>query len=436
MTDVDTSSYPKAALPVGPLDIADKLGGLQSQALNINQQKLDQTNQALTYMTRAMGSLGPEATKQQYASVAQNVVEMGLVPQNMLNVYMERLTNSPSSKDFYNEFMTAAASHKEAIDWHVGQLQNTETGQRQDQTRTPLKPGAQPSFVRSIPTEPGPSTEVLDSDPNSPTFNQKRMLGNQPPPPAQGFTNSLPVGPIQNPAIRGQSKNFGGNVIGAEVVPNKLPVAGPTGPVVGTPPLFDEGKKQLVEDQQVALDRSNAIKPALQAYKLLKDIRSGPGTAQWNTALAFAKANNILDIGNENDPTAVYQEVNKKLSQYVQGAGTRSDADLASREASSPSAKTQIKPALIKLTRDAIALDRIKIAMPTAFEGKDYSKVGNHRATFPQKIDERAFTLDMLDLEKPGERQKLIDDMKKKQNTPEGKKFWKSLEIADKAGLY
>jgi len=71
--------------------MAQKFGNLQQQSLQINQAKLDQANQALGYMTRAMGSLGPNATKDDYAAVAQNAVKQGLVPQDQLNTYMERL---------------------------------------------------------------------------------------------------------------------------------------------------------------------------------------------------------------------------------------------------------------------------------------------------------------------------------------------------------
>ena len=88
MAEVDTSSYPKPVAPPSLLDVAQKVGSLQQQQLGISQQKLDQANQALGYMTRAMGSLGPDANKEEYAAVAQNAVKQGLVPQAQLNTYM------------------------------------------------------------------------------------------------------------------------------------------------------------------------------------------------------------------------------------------------------------------------------------------------------------------------------------------------------------
>src|SRR6266403_5527471 len=112
--EADTSSY-KQPLPVSPLDVAGKIGGLQSQALGINQQKLDQANQGLTYMTRAMGALGPNASKEDYIKAADTAVQMGLVPAQQLNVFKQRAMAAPTSQSFYNEFMTTAAQHQQQI---------------------------------------------------------------------------------------------------------------------------------------------------------------------------------------------------------------------------------------------------------------------------------------------------------------------------------
>jgi hypothetical protein len=86
----------------------------------------------------------------------------------------------------------------------------------------------------------------------------------------------------------------------------------------------------------------------------------------------------------------------------------------------------------MKLTKDAIVLDRVQAARPNAFQDQDLSQYGAHRSLFPATIDERAFGLDLME---PKERQSLIKEMKEKTGTPEGEKFWHSLELADKQGL-
>ncbi len=129
--DADTSSY-NSPLPVSPLKTVQEIGAVQQQkqqiesgALTIDKQKLELANQGLQYMTRAMGSLGPDASKADYLAVAQNAVKMGLVKPEMLTTFQERLNAAPTvtdpktgkqtSPEFYNQVMTAAAQHGESI---------------------------------------------------------------------------------------------------------------------------------------------------------------------------------------------------------------------------------------------------------------------------------------------------------------------------------
>ena len=194
-------------------------------------------------------------------------------------------------------------------------------------------------------------------------------------------------------------------------------VSGPTGPTVdqtpntpttfanrvaplaaGPSPLFGEGKEAYVRDQLSSSARSQAIKPAIDALKLMPGLATGPGTEQFNTAVAALKAWGLTDIKETDDPTVIRQEVNKKLAQYVGNNPnvSRSDASQALAEAGSPNAKTQILPALMNLTRDAVALDRVKILQPQAFKGQNYQDYVKHQGTFPLGIDQKALTLDML----------------------------------------
>ena len=254
--------------------------------------------------------------------------------------------------------------------------------------------------------------------------------------PTQSFRQGTgPVTDITSPAIKGKSNNLG-NITSATVqdLP-PVPRGGMAGYGPGQEQQFKQNLDQYAADQNTATAKATQLKPIQQVIKLLPGLQSGPGTEQFNNAVATLKAFNIIPTG-ANDPTAIRQEVNKKLSQYVQANGNRSDASQALKEESSPSAKIQIPQALAKLAKDQIALDRVEIARshPAALEGKNITtEYGVHRQTFPQSQDERAYNLDTLD---PGERKNLLDTMNKNRNTPQGQRFWKSLNTADKTGQY
>ena len=62
MVDVSSYNRPEPSL----LDNVQKFQAVENNRLQISQQKLDQANQANSYMIRAMGSLGPNASKEQH----------------------------------------------------------------------------------------------------------------------------------------------------------------------------------------------------------------------------------------------------------------------------------------------------------------------------------------------------------------------------------
>lgn len=438
MVDVDTSSYLKPpSMPVQPLDIARKFGDIQQQSLQINQAKLDQANQALTYMTRSMGSLGPDASKEDYLKVGQNAVDQGLVPQNTLNVYKQRLDAAPDGKSFYNEFMTAAADHQQQINYHLGQPGTVDTGQTKTPVTTSVKPGfGQRSIGMPVQQQTPPTAVVMDAN------NQPTTVGAQPPQVAPGsVAQPTPLG-MRPPAVSAPVP-LSKLTTGPETVTQRIDNANsilspqPRGFAAGTPPNFDEGKKKLAEDQLLAANKMTAIKPAIAAMKLLPGLNTGPGTEPWNKAVGFLKAQGVIPTGKENDPTVVYQEADKYLHQYLKGRGGRSDADLLAAEKSSPGVGVQLNPALLNLTKSAVAQDMIEAARPIAFSNrKDLQNYGQHQATFPQSMDQRAFETAMMP-EK--DRYALINKMHNKYKNnprdPEAIKFFNSLDTADKAGM-
>jgi hypothetical protein len=448
--EADVSSY-KQPLPVSPLDTAQKVGALEQQKQSIDAGKMQNANTALQHMTRAMTSLGPDATKEEYAAVAENAVRQGLVPKEQLNVYMERLNKAPSPKAFFNEFATAAATLQEQLNYHLGVPGQSATGQTVTPTVTSVKPGfgVRPTGL-PVQMQAPPTTPVVGPS------GQPQLLGAQPPQLAPGTaavptplpaerpsapSSAAPIVPRSLPVQR-VSGPTGETIRRTDLEPttfeNRFPV--PTGAATGTAPLFEEGKKTYAQDQLNASTRAQSVKPAIQALKLMPGIITGPGTEQFNTGVAALKAWGIIDT-KENDPTVIRQEINKKLAQYVSGSpvAQRSDAAQTLAEAGSPNPKVQLTQALQSLTRDAIALDRVQILKPQAFKGQKFDDYIKHTGNFPQSIDEKALTLDLMD---DKEREKLVTKMKTEYKNGDATakkravKFFETLQLARDAKLY
>lgn len=453
MAEVDTSSYlkPQAPAPKSMLDTAQQLGQMEQQKVNVDASKLKLLNERFGIMNAELSTMAndPNITRDQVLGRIDHLAKLGFFPPDIVQKFASEV---PNDQKMVKGYLETTLKRGMTVQEKLNQLYGVPGTVDDGQTSTPVGVSQMQGVRRTGPgiqrQEPPDTIVVKDG--------QSRRLGPQPyQTPSGTGSNPLPVaphavpgtppvmqpGPINDPRIQGPSANFGGQVLGAAVEPpagfnDRFGAAyEPRGSIASTPPLFEEGKKQFVEDQNLATSRMQSAKPALQALAMMEGLRTGPGTETWNKAVAFMKANGILNIENDKDPTAVYQEVNKKLNQYVAGSGLaqRSDAAQILAQQSNPNVQSQINPALIKLTRDAVILDRVEAARANAFEGKDFSKYGNHRSTFPQSVDERAFGLDLMPAK---ERQALIADMKKKQNTAEGKRFKRSLEIADKQGFY
>jgi len=426
----DTSSY-NQPLPTSPLDIAGKVGSLQQQKLQIDQAKLDQANQGLSYMTRAMGALGPDASKEQYIKAAEQAVKMGLVPPQQLKIFAEKAAAAPDGKSFFNEFMTSAATAQEQIAYHIGRNKDMQDNKNiYSGVERPVAQGGGFIPATRMPVQIAPGTAGYNP--------QNEQVFEQP----EGPSGVVPV-PRARPAL-----------------PVERPASGPTGPTVdrtaetpttlsnrleplkaGPSPLFAEGKEAYTKAQLTASGKAQAIKPAIQALRLMPGLSTGPGTAQFNDLVAAAKAWGLVNIKEDSDPTVLRQELEKKLAQYVGNSpiAARSDASQILAEAGSPNPKKQILPALQNLTRDAIALDRVQILKPNAFKGSDYQNYIKHEGNFPQSVDEKALTLDLMDeKERNNLVKKMQTDYEKGDMTAKKKatRFFETLKLAKEAKIY
>lgn len=429
----DLSSY-NQPLPVSPLDVAGKVGSLQQQKLSIDQAKLDQANQGLAYMTRAMGALGPDATKEQYIKAAEQAVKMGLVPPQQLKVFAEKAAAAPDSKSFFNEFMTSAATAQEQIAYHIGRNKDMQD-QKNIYSGVERSPAMGGGFVPAtrMPVQIAPGTIGFNAQ-NEPAFEQPEGPSGPVPVP-----RSRPALPVEAPPAAVSGPTGPTRDITAETpttVSNRLEPLRP-----GPSPLFNEGKEAYTKAQLLASGKAQSIKPAIQALRLMPGLSTGPGTAQFTDLVAAAKAWGLVNIKEDSDPTVLRQELEKKLAQYVGNSpiAARSDASQILAEAGSPNPKKQILPALQNLTRDAIALDRVQILKPNAFKGTDYQNYIKHEGNFPQSVDEKALTLDLMD---DKERNSLVTKMQRdyeKGDAAAKKKatrFFETLKLAKEAKIY
>lgn len=453
MAEVDTSSYPKpAALPVqkSALDQVGQYQQLESGKLGIDQQKLKLMNEQFGLINNELSTLiaTPNVTKEQAAVKLQTFANTYKLPPQVVQHMMGELQAAPDVKSFAQNALTRGQTTQERINFQYGIPGTINNEQQQIPIQSSPKFGIQRldngTINQPIQRQIPPTTVIPGVGPNAPD----QLLGPQPEVPAPQARSQLP---IKQDAIPGQSNIFGGDVTGAEVMPS-LPVAafnnrfdgGPTGPVSGRSPMFEEGKKALIADQASSTERMMQAKPAIQALPLMqsKGFLAGPGSEQFTNVVAALKTAGIIDTAAENDPTAIRQEVSKKLAQYVSSSpvGQRSDAAQTLKEASSPNPKVQILPALIRLTKDAVALDRVEAARANSFDTnkQDLSTYGSHRANFPQSIDENAFALDL----EPDNGASIVDDMAKKLNSKNVRerasadKFFRSLKIAKAQGFY
>ena len=439
--DADTSSY-NQPLPVGPMEQASKIGALQQQsqqiqsgALTIDKQKLDLMNQQFSLINQELSGMvdDPNITKEQAAARLNKFADTYKLPDVARQHMNAELQAAPSVKAFSENALRRGMDTQQRINQQYGTIETTGDQANTFQgVRAPAAKGG--GFIPStrMPVQQPPGTTYFNEE------NQQKLLPPVGPSGVVSVPQARPALPIGGPAAATPSPMDNSPATFAQRTDAAFPKGGLN---AGPSPLFNEGKEAYTKAQLNAGVRAQAIKPAIQALKLMPGLATGPGTGQYTDLVAAAKAWGIVDTKAENDPTVLRQEIEKKLAQYVGGSpiGQRSDAQQALAEAGSPNPKKQILPALQDLTRDAIALERVQILLPQAFKGQDFQNFIKHTGNFPQSVDEKALSLDMLPDES---RVKLVNKMVSKYkngNADEKKKankFLDTLKLARDAGLY
>src|SRR5882762_6116106 len=460
---VDTSSY---RLPTQPsaLDTVGKLQGLQQGAqaieqgrINIDKSKLELVNQGLDYMTREINSLPPYATPQNVFKVLQGAVNQKYLSPEMYSQAVKEIpTDQKDMPAFKDRFIARALHAKEALEYYAGQPGTINTGQTLVPTRVSPRPGfgIQAGEGAPIQLQAPPTTSVV-----SPQTGQPQLYGPQSPQLAPGTTSrpgappmALPVGPVASPAIKGQSSNFGGNVLGATVeaptpaqsVADRFPNI-PRGPATGLAPGVAEAEtiaggesgKQLAQARAGAANFQRDVFPLAQAIPALEKLGTkgtGPGTETLNNLKSFVLSNvpGISDKDPVFNSVPTYDKAKKYLTDFVNQTGNSGTNDkLAAAFAGNPSVGIS-NAAAVDVAKSALSLRRMQQANIQEFErlnlpASSYSQWLTKRSG---EMDPRAFGVDMMS---PEAKQKLSETLKK--NKVERDRFEKSLEIAHSLGF-
>jgi hypothetical protein len=441
MAEIDTSTY-KLPTTKSPLDVAQQLGQMENLKTTIDQNKLNYINAQFKLMHDEIDVLAndPAVTKNEVIQRLQAKAKAFNAPKPVLDMIAAEFATADTPEKLHRQLdlnKMRGLSEQQRLNAQYGFQSTIDTGQAVTPTRQYLRGGpvsVGPAVQKQLP----PSTPTVEDGVTKPLGPQAPVIapgsGAVPMPPADPRMK-MQVGPI--PGVAGPSSNFGGTVLRMDAEPPATFAQrfqssyGPaTGPAASMEPMYATGLQQYTEELKNANNKMTSIRPAMTALKLIPQVTTGIGTPQFNNVVALLKNAGVIPTQTaDDDPTAIYQQINKYLAQYVGSRGSRSDADLANQEAGSPSAKHQIQPALLKLVKNGIALDRIDAAKALAYEGKDYQNYAKRSAAFPQSVDERAFSIDMME---PKERSALLKKMEAEyeKGSAEGKRFERSLAIA------
>lgn len=446
---VDTSSYARPLPAQSPLDIAGKLGGLEQQRqsieatnVGIDQNKLRLANERFGLLSKELSTLitDPDVSSDKVHETINNLVRMGIIPQETAAAFSNQVPTDPKQiAPFLQRQISRAQTIQEAVNYHYGVPSTLNRGNDLIPVRVspnpavgiqqmgdPMRLGLPPT-TRQVPTDGGPETYIGD---RSPPTGLPVAPGYRPGGPTSVL--GLPAGERPLPAAAPSTMNLPAGA------PGPVAQVAPAGPVAaGRPPGFAEGLAQRDEDQRIAGNLATQNVPAMQALSLMKDLRTGPLTGEFNKVVAGLKAWGLVptDI---NDPTVAYQEVEKKLAQFVKDSpgASRSDAAQAQAILSNPNPRTQLNRTLINLTQDAVVNNVMRILQPNDFTSGRFNEYGAHRASFVNSIDPRGIKVG-LGFMPDNERRALLEEMDKKyeEGKPEGIKFRKSLELIDKYGI-
>ena len=474
MAEVDVSTYQKpAALPQQKslLDQVGQFQQLESGKNIIEKQKLDLVNQRFKELSK--GFVGLIADKDLNEDKVRNYitdqVKLGYIPPEMAAQTISQLPLNADANTLRKHLemnLQHAQTTMEALNYNFGinDTQNDGTTVTQGVRQSPAKGGGfVPATQQNLQLPPG--TPNVDAEgqrgyvgpagpagirPAAPMAVEGRGVpaAAAPVPAPASPPAPLEAGPINNPAIPGQSSNFGGRVLAANVEPpatiaNRIDAASPKRVVTDLGPGVSDARsavtsqsgKQFADDLTKARNFKQDLYPAEVALKGVQELGTremGPGTP----ALNDLKSAIITWLPNADkatiDKVGTFQETRKYLSQIARTSGnTGTNDQLAAAFEANPSI-TMNQAATENVLKSVIALRKMQHAQTLLAESEgvkpeEYSKwVAKNQNNF----DARAFGFDIMSDEA---KKKLVTELKKDPKAL--KKFEYSLQFAHDADL-
>jgi len=471
MAEINTDSYLKPAALPQQKSLLDQVGQFQQLESNrnvIEKQKLDLVNQRFKELSKGFVGLiaDKDLNEDKVRKYVTDQVKLGYIPPEMAAQTISQLPLNADANTLRKHLemnLQHAQTTMEALNYNFG-VNDTLNDGSTTQQGVSLPPNKGGGFVPATQA----ANQLPPGTPNVDAEGQKGYVGPSAPPgirPAPRMAVAPPpavaapaapvaplqAGPINNPAIPGQSSNFGGRVLSANVEPpappasvsNRIDAAFPQRVVTDLAPGVMEARqavtsqsgKQFADDLTKARNFKQDLYPAQAALAGIKELGTqevGPGTPAFNdlksaiiTWLPNADKAAIEKVG-------TFQETRKYLSQIARTSGnTGTNDQLAAAFEANPSI-TMSKAATENVLKSVISLRKMQhaqvlLAEQQGVKPEDYSK---WIAKNQNVLDARAFGFDIMS---DDAKKKLVTELKKDPKAL--KRFEDSLQFAHDADL-
>jgi hypothetical protein len=418
---------------------------LQNQALQSG--KMDNAAKALNFMSQALGSIGPNGTPQEYQRVGLEAVKQGLVPENTLHVWDNKIGHyiGPDGKfdsqGFYKEAQSSSATLRERLQIHNGVDVTSNDNQNANLGRQDVISGNVRN-VASVPMQLAPGTSMPDTrrtlpdgKPN-PDYLSPGMTappagpsGFRPPSGLQGAVSGQPSNqppmspPIQPPApasLRGAvARPLTTGVTGptiertdkdptsfnnryADAFPNTIRTGGAPGEASSMAAVAEQSGKDYATDLTRAKNFQAELYPAVRVLDILK--QEGPKAFGQGTDALNTFKNAMVTWFPNVDPKTIqsvsnFEEAKKQMVALSRTSGnTGSNDQLAAAFEANPN--TKMTGATIEnVIKSVISLRKMQQAQTLLF-GQQNLPDGQYSKWIAQnqnQLDPRAFGFDMMD---------------------------------------
>lgn len=472
MAEINTDSYLKPAALPQQKSLLDQVGQFQQLEAGknvIEKQKLDLVNQRFKELSKGFVGLiaDKDLNEDKIRKYVTDQVKLGYIPPEMAAQTISQLPLNADANTLRKHLemnLQHAQTTMEALNYNFGSNATVSDGATNTQgvMASPAKGGGfTPATQQNLQLPPGiPNVDDKGQKgylgPAGPAGTRPARMAVEAPPPVAAAPAAPPAplqaGPVNNPAIPGQSSNFGGRVLSANVEPpappatfaERIDAARPQGRVITdlAPGVIEargavtsQSGKQFADDLAKARNFKQDLYPAETALKGIQELGTqevGPGTP----ALNDIKSAIITWLPNADkstiDKVGTFQETRKYLTQIARQSGnTGTNDQLAAAFAGNPDI-TMSKAATENVLKSVIALRKMQHAQTLLAESEgikpeDYSKwVAKNQNNF----DARAFGFDIMS---DDAKKKLVTELKKDPKAL--KKFEYSLQFAHDADL-